>query len=600
MSQKHLLLALLLFCNITYVYSQKDTIKLDEVIISTNRISIPYFKTSRTVTFISKEEIKKYPATNVADLLQHIAGVDVRRRGVDGTQTDLYIRGGNFDQTLLLIDGIKLDDSQTGHHTMNSILSIENIERIEIIKGPAARVFGQNAFAGAINIVTKSNYDNSLKAKLAYGSFNNIKGSIGLREKFEKGGIQFHIEKQKSDGYRFNSDFDNTSVFLKTNINNYQLLTSFNDRKFGANGFYASPDFVDQYEETQTSLVALSTNYQIKNLVIKPRIYWRRNQDMYLFLREDPDFFRNLHISNKISAEANSVLSTKLGETGFGIELSKIYLVSNNLGDHNRFMFTTFLEHRFELGKKFDITPGIAISYFSDFNTKAFPGLDLGYEVSDKVKLYGNIGYTYRIPTYTDLYYVGPTTQGNPQLKPESALSEEIGVKFTIPSFQFNIALFNRNSDDLIDWTKDNEEDKWETRNFSKVITKGVETTVNYKFNMGKFDQQIILNYNFIDDSIKDENVAYTRYSLNSLKHQFTSTINTQFLSFLDQSISFRFVERTNGSSYNVVDSKVKASFNKLELFVLANNIFNTEYTETNLVPMPKSNVMFGVSYIIY
>ena len=600
MSQKNLLLTLLLFCSITHVFPQKDTIKLDEVIISTNRISIPYFKTSRTVTLISNDEIKKFPATNVADLLQHVAGVDVRRRGVDGTQTDLYIRGGNFDQTLLLIDGIKLDDAQTGHHTMNSILSIENIERIEIIKGPAARVFGQNAFAGAINIVTKRNYNNSLKANVAYGSYNNIKGSIGLREKFEKGGIQIHLEKQKSDGYRFNTDFDNSSIFLKTNINNYQLLTSFNDRKFGANGFYASPDFVDQYEETQTSLVAISTDYQIKNLVIKPRISWRRNQDMYLFLREDPDFFRNLHISNKVSAEANSVLSTKLGETGFGIDLSKIYLVSNNLGDHNRFMFTTFLEHRFAVGNKLDITPGIAISYFSDFNTKAFPGLDLGYEISDNLKLYGNIGYTYRIPTYTDLYYVGPTTQGNPELKPESALSEEIGLKLTIPSFHFNLALFNRNSDDLIDWTKDNEDDKWETRNFSNVITKGVETTVNYKFKIGKFDQQINLNYNFIDDRIKDENVVYTRYSLNSMKHQFTSTINTQFLSFLDQSISFRFVERTNGESYNVIDSKVKASFNKWSLFVLANNIFNTEYTETNLVPMPKANVMFGVSYMIY
>ena len=132
------------------------------------------------------------------------------------------------------------------------------------------------------------------------------------------------------------------------------------------------------------------------------------------------------------------------------------------------------------------------------------------------------------------------------------------------------------------------------------MITKGIETSVNYKFNLGVYPQNLQLGYTFIDDNIKDVNVLYTRYSLNSLKHQFSTSIRIKFLSFLDQSIGFRFVERTNGETYNVLDAKIKATFNKLEVSAAANNIFNTTYTETNLVPMPKANVMFGVTYIIY
>jgi iron complex outermembrane receptor protein len=374
------------------------------------------------------------------------------------------------------------------------------------------------------------------------------------------------------------------------------LLATFNTRDFGANGFYASPDYIDQYEETQTSLIALSSTYHIKNVEIKPRISWRRNQDMYLFLRYDPDYFRNFHISNKISAEANMVFSSNLGKTGFGIDLSKVYLVSSNLGDHNRTMITSFLEHRFEFDK-FDVTPGIAITHFSDFGTKAFPGIDVGVTVDDNFKLYGNIGYTYRIPTYTDLYYNGPTTQGNPNLKPESALSEELCIKYTSDNLQLNVALFNRTADNLIDWTKENEADKWQTKNFSKVVTKGVETSISYSFKIKDYKQLLHINYSFIDDDIKNVDVAYTRYSLNSIKHQLSSTFTSKFFSFLDQSISYRLVERTDGETYNVVDAKLSTVFNKVELFFNANNIFNTVYTETNLVPMPKSNVMIGVSY---
>jgi len=582
--------------------AQKDTIKLKEVEVTTKRISLPFSKTSRTITLITSEEILKSSSTNVADLLQNVAGVDIRRRGIDGMQSDLYIRGGNFDQTLVLIDGVKMDDVQTGHHTMNAILSLENIERIEIIKGPAARIYGQNAFTGAVNIITKKVKDSSLNVNLNYGSYNNRKAATSLTQKFNEGSLLASVNYQDSDGYRFNTDFENISAFFKTEWKGYDLLTSFAQRKFGANGFYASPAYKDQYEETQTSLVSFGTNFGSEKIIVKPRIYWRRNQDMYLFLRQDPSYYRNLHISNKIGAETNVVFNSSLGKTGVGIDVFRAFLVSNNLGDHNRTSVTGFLEHRFELlNENLDVTPGLAISNYSDFGTKVFPGLDIGYRISEDVKLYGNIGYTYRVPTFTDMFYVGPTTIGNPNLKPESALSEEIGFKYTTYNVQFNIALFNRKSDDLIDWTKDNIDDKWQTRNFSEVVTKGFETNFVHSFVVGNFNQKINFGYSFIEDDIKDNNVQFTRYSLNSIKHQFTSGLDVTYSKIFSQNIAYRFVERTDGESYNVVDAKLMATLKKgVEFSITLNNIFNAEYTETSLVPMPKGNAMLGFKYKVY
>jgi iron complex outermembrane receptor protein len=599
---KGLILRALILLICTSINAQKDTIKLKEVSITSNRIVLPFSKSSRTITILSSEDILKSSSNNLTDLLQSVAGIDIRRRGTDGMQSDLYIRGGNFDQTLVLIDGVKMDDVQTGHHTMNAILPLYIIERIEIIKGPAARIYGQNAFTGAINIVTKEVLDNSLDIYLNYGAYNNKKGATSIGKKFQEGSFLASVSYQESDGYRFNTDFSTTSAFLKSNYNNYTLISSFTQRKFGANGFYASPAYVDQYEEIQTSLISLSASFVSENIAIKPRLYWRRNQDMYLFLRHDPSFFRNLHISNKVGAETSVEFDSGLGKTGVGLDISRTFLSSNNLNNHNRTAVTGFLEHRFELlNENLDITPGVAISYYSDFDAKAFPGIDVGYRVSDAFKFYGNIGYTYRIPTFTDLYYVGPTTLGNSELVPESALSEEFGLKYSDQIFQFDISLFNRKSDNLIDWTKDAEEDKWQTRNFSEVVTQGIEAVIDYKFRMSSYHQNLKLGYSFINDDIKDNNVQFTRYSLNSIKHQMTSSFESRFYSFLSQNISYKYIERTDGESYNVVDAKITMSLNKgIDIFLSANNIFNATYTETNLVPMPKGNLMFGIKYKAY
>ena len=594
---------LLLVATSSIIAQQTQTRQeLDTVLIKSTRIDIPFKENARTIQIITADIIKKSAATNVAELLQQVAGVDIRRRGTAGSQADLYIRGGGFDQTLLLIDGIKMDDAQTGHHTLNAALPIEVIERIEIVKGPAARIFGQNAFNGAINIVTKKKLNSNVSANIEAGSFGQLNGSVTFGKETENTTIIAHIGTLTSDGYRINSDYENYNYFFKGTFNKQKqpinVIATFFDRKFGAQNFYTPPSFgLNEYEETQNSLLGISTTFQSEKFKITPKLYWRRGQDIFLLQRDNPSFYRNLHITNKVGAEANASYTSSFGITGFGLDISRVSISSNNLGDRNRTMVNLFLEHRFKTGN-FDITPGVAVTYFSDFKFHAFPGLDIGYKVSDNLRAYGNIGYTYRIPTYTDLYYNDSSTTGNPNLKPEEALAQELGLKYNTNNLYATVSVFNRDADNLIDFIRPNTTaTKFEATNIAEVNTKGFEFDANYTFKIKDYDQSLAVGYTFLEDNIKDQDRDLSRYRLNTLKHHFTTRLRTQLFKNVSQNIIYKHAERTDGQSYNVWDASIIFNFNKFDFTVTANNIFNAEFIETGFVPMPESNVLFGLRY---
>lgn len=591
----------LVLCISLQSFSQVQVQKLDSILINSTRISMPFKKNSRTINLITAKDIKNSAATNVADLLQQVTGVDIRRRGTGGGQSDLYIRGGGFDQTLLLIDGIKMDDAQTGHHTMNAALPIEVIERIEIIKGPAARIFGQNAFTGAINIITKKRLNNKVSINVEAGSFGQLNASATLGKETENSSIIAHLGALTSDGYRNNSDYNNQNYFLKGIFNKkkqpIEVIATFFDKKFGAENFYTTNETFNEYEETQNSLLGVSTTFNSNKFKVTPRIYWRRGQDMFLLRRDDPGFYRNFHITNKIGVETNASYASNTGITGFGVDFSRFSIQSNNLGERVRTMANVFLEHRFKLGA-FDITPGIAATYFSDFKFNVFPGLDFGVQVSDKVRVYGNVGYTFRAPTFTDLYYNDPATSGNSNLEPEKAFAQEIGVKYSDNKFSGSLAFFNRDSEDLIDYVRPNTDASiFTAANIAEVSTQGVEFESAYKFKMKNYNQILTFGYTYLNDDILDQDKELSRYSLNTLKHQFITRFTSQIFKSVHQNIIYKHAERTTGTSYNVWDASLIVDFNKFTFALTANNIFNAEYIESGFVPMPPTNILFGLRY---
>jgi len=539
------------------------------------------------------------------DLLQQVSGVDIRRRGVPGTQADLYIRGGGFDQTLLLIDGMKMDDIQTGHHTLNLLLPIQLIERIEIIKGPASRIFGQNAFNGAINIVTKSlpkldkKQFEMLVSNPTFGSFKQfgflINSRLSLKEKFN---AQLTFSRSKSDGYRYNTDYSNDFFFFKSEIKTQKnpiIITSgFTEKKFGANGFYASPSATDQYEETQASFLGISTLLGSEKFLVRPKLYWRRGQDEYIYIRNNPSVYRNLHKTNKIYLDFSFSKLFESSRLNFGIDLSNSSISSNNLGDHNRFTTSLYANYTFKTkDNKLSFSPGLSISNFSDMSTHFFPGIDVGFDVNEKINLYANYGKTYRIPTYTDLYYSDRNTIGNPDLNPEHAITNEIGIKYSNENIDVSSSFFTRKSSNIIDYVKQSEQDKWEATNIRNLDTNGFDLSFLYKISLYN---SLRIGYTYLFDKSYVSQVNYSRYAINSLRHQLNTRLALKYSNKITHTLISRFGERSNKVSHIVYDSNLKYQLSENSYFFInVNNIFNEEYYETNLVPMPGRNFLIGV-----
>lgn len=588
--------------------AQTDTLinQLPEITIRENRLELPFSDVSRSIEVISARQIEALPVQSVSELLQYLSGVDIRQRGVHGVQADVGIRGGTFDQTLVLINGIKMSDPQTGHHAMNLPIDLENIERVEVLKGPGARIYGQNAFTGAINIVTKTPESAYSKIALQAGSF-------------EMGGIAFSaalpghrynqyvsFSKRFAQGYRYNTDYDINNFFyqgqLQAGVHQLRLLAGYSERRFGANGFYASPRFVDQFEAIQTSVVGIEDNWRRGNWSFKPRVYWRRNQDEYIFNRSNPAAYRNLHITNTGGFEFHASHVNRWGITGLGAEIGIMGMRSNNLGARQRSVANIFAEHRFLFwGENLDITPGIAFYQYSDFGSRIFPGIDLGYRFSNQLKLFANAGYTFRIPTYTDLYYQDPANLGNPDLKPEAAISWEVGFKGSSPrGMQWQLSWFARDAFDLIDWTRSSEDLPWQPDNIARLYTSGLDFNTQLHF-PGLFAgetplQRMYVAYTYINAQLGSQDSGFSRYALENLRHQLILGLEFRIGKKLYHSINYRYLDRVSLEDYALVDSKIVYKTNTIELFVAANNILGQEYRETNLVPMPGRWLQTGIS----
>ena len=602
-----LFLAAILSSNINLFPQQKDTASIikDEIIVTGGMVPFSISKVPRSVSLIRLEDIQNSPVQNLQDLLSYVPGLDFRARGLEGVQADVGIRGGSFEQTLILLDGVKLNDPQTGHHNMNLPVNLNDIERIEILKGPASSIYGPDAFAGVINFITKKANNSELSANLSGGSFGFFNSGLSVHVPYVESDNMLSISKTKSDGYMHNTNFDLTTFYYKTNVpfneGSANVVVGYTDKSFGANGFYTT-EYPNQWEQTKTLLVSTGADYSFGQFKLTPEVFWRSNQDHYLLDYSNPAFYMNDHKSNSYGAELRSVFLTNIGSIELGGDLNFDNINSSNLGLHNRREGGISAEYVVSPVENFKLLlNGFAYNY-DNYGWKFIPGIDLVYELSNNFNCYTSFGKSFRIPTYTELYYNSPAQKGNASLQPEEAITYEAGANYTAESLSGNFSLFSRNGKNLIDWAKSINDinGKYLAQNIAAINTYGIDMGISYRplLNNNCYLKKISLNYTYLKSDFNETNLL-SQYILDLLRHQLIAEITHSVPLDVLFSWAFRYENRYNLNNYFITDLKLSRSFNNLDLSLSALNLFNKSYMDISGIPLPGRWIKAGISYKI-
>ncbi|MDU1891439.1 MAG: TonB-dependent receptor [Dysgonomonas sp.] len=606
--------------------------ELEEVMVTAARVETPIAQTSKLVTIITKEQVAQAPVQSIQDLLVYAANIDVIQRGGHGVQADISIRGGSFDQNAILLNGVNLSNPQTGHYSFDIPINLSDIERIEIIHGPSALIYGVGAFSGGINIITKKNADYKAYASVESG-MHKLRG-LEVRGAAQTGIAtnSLSVGYNSSDGYVANSDYDIYNVLWQTRFHlpetsKLDLQLGYNDKQYGANTFYSAA-YPNQYDRTSTYMSSLKGEFGTK-LKIIPIVYWNRHHDQFDLVK-DTDFGRNYHRSDTYGANLIFSYKSKLGNTSLGGELRREDIMSSNLGKimaepHRKYTkyddrtnASVSLEHTLNIDK-FALSAGALMNHntLQDGEYRFYPSVSISYRPVDKVNISSSWSKSTRMPTFTDLYYKAPTHIGRNDLKPEKSESLELGVKYRESLFNAYLTGFLLWGRDIIDWVKEKPEDEaYSAWNMSKVDTKGIEMGVNFRIGdvLPVLGEQSLLALDYsrmFQDGDTGEMISM--YSLNYLRDKFTAKFNHQIYKGLSAGWYFRFqkrmgvYEKYHGKevkatiehypAFSTLDLKLNYQYNDVLFNLTLNNLYDTHYYDRGNIPQPGFWLMGGISY---
>lgn len=595
------------------------SIPLKEVVINENRLQIPFAQQNRNIQVIDRKQIDALPARSLNELLSYAGGVDLRQRGPFGTQADVSIDGGTFEQTLILVNGIKVLDAQTAHNGLNLPIPTDAIERIEIIRGPAARIYGVNSLTGAINIVTRKPQQSGISAH-AYTGTGFKKDSANHDALFNGRGIQLggtyaagrqhhslYGGHESGNGYRYNTAFRNHKAYyqgdIQTNATDaLSLMGGYVYNSFGANGFYAAPGDKESQEIVQTVLAAIGYHSRLtERFTLSPRVSYRYAYDDYRYFRHDLSRARSQHHGHTFNAEINSKLHTAAGDIGLGVEARSELIRSSNIGNHARNNYGLYAEFKTEKINNLLVNAGAYVNYNSDYGWQIFPGIDLGYQLDAHWKLVVHTGTGQRIPSFTDLYLdQRPGNIGNPLLAAERSWHAEGGIKYAGERAFAQAGYFYRNVSDFIDWVRLSPDVPWQPHNFQRNHTQGLTMSGKYRL-LGETNAAGLmagLSYTWLsprfDDS--DEEGFFSKYAIESLRHQLTANLTVKTNNF-SATLAGRFNQRISYKSYFVGDIRVAYTLKPMNIYLDAQNIFDVTYIEAAAVPMPGRWFSLGLAY---
>ena len=612
---------------------------LEEVSVTGSRAPLTKSQAARMVTVLERADIAQAPVQSINDLLKYAVGVDVRQRGPIGAQTDISIRGGTSEQIILLLNGINICDPQTGHNVMDLPIDLSEILRIEVLEGPAGRIYGTSSLVGAINIVTRPNLSTSANVNMEGGSYGYAKLSGRTNLKRGHWNNQVSAGYSRSDGYSrsksgsLNTDFSESKAFYQGQYEDDDLTLHWHlgiaDKGWGSSTFYASPRWQadDQYEHTTKIYSAIQGETRRGAVHFCPSIYWNQNRDRYEGYRGEPEKMKyNYNRTDVYGISLSSYFDWMAGRTAFGAELRNEDLVSGNLGEPlsqthhikgtdrdytlgvNRTNISGYLEHNV-LFNDFTISAGLVAvkNTWSNMNMTIYPGIDISYRPDIHWRLHASYNTSLRMPSFTEMYYKLQGYSADPHLKPEEMQALEIGANFQSPIFNLQFSLWHHHGKNMIDWIMDTskgDEAIWESVNHTEINSTGFELSTEARWQAAT----LRLSYSYINQDKKQESNIVSQYALEYLRHKFVANLRIPLWRCLDLSATCRWQDRVGSYTdfdgqahdyrpYFLTDARLTWKQHQWQAYFEANNLFDTTYHDYGLVEQPGRWLIAGVGF---
>ncbi len=555
----------------------------EEVVVTASAYPVPFQNLSRTVAVLTREDIANLPARSVTDILAQAAPVDVRSRSSHGLQADLSVRASAFSQVLVLVDGIRINNSQTAHHNMDLPVPIQDIERIEVLLGPGSSIYGADAFGGIVNVITRRRAER-VRASVAGGRDGFLEASFSAG--FGEGKVRqsVSVAANRSSGFQYDRDFRSVTASARTSFGeNTDLLVAHVNKEFGANGFYGpSPS----KEWTNQTLVAFER--RVKSAPGNDAVFqasYRTHGDRFRYDIRTPGLFESRHRSHAVAASGKvRFRAWDAGTLTLGGEAGGDWIESGTLGDHSFARTSLFGELQWEIGKTAAVYPGMRFDTYTGFGASWSPSLSGSWWILPRVRLRSSVGRAFRIPTFTELYYRDPNHAGDASLEPESAWSAEAGTDFVpAKNWMGSFTLFGRQEENVIDWVRFSADGKWRTANIRGLRTAGAEIGLEHRLG-----QRARVSARYSRISVDAGRIEFvSKYVLDYARDSWSAASSFPLPMGFAYKQAASFKRRADGRSYWILDGRLERNFREFTAAFDLTNMLNSRYQEVRGVDMP-------------
>ncbi len=568
-----------------------------ETIVVTGQYEpVPLADADRTVSVITVPDdpmlYRSFP-----DLLALIPSVDLRQRAGAGVQSDLSIRGSTFGQTLVLLNGIRINDVQSGHHNMDIPVPLESVDRIEVLRGSGSTLYGSDAVGGVLNVITRKPEASEFRIGAGFGNFgvNQEHGTATLVG--DRVTEQLTFSRDFSTGFAPDRDYRNLSLvsdtFLTSSLGATEILLAHNDKPFGADQFYGN---YNSWERTKTWYTSIR-----QALGEKTEAYfaYRRHSDLFVLYRDRPEVFTNRHVGESWvgGVRRRETLSPNV-TLNYGAEGFHDYIDSNNLGIHSRSRAAAYTGLDMRALGRFSFTIGAREEVYRRWSGQLSPTVAGGVWLNSHVKLRASASRAFRLPSYTDLYYHDPANIGTPGLRPEKAWSYEGGLTWNAGGiWKGDLTYFERLEQDGIDYVRSSPTDIWRATNFQRLHFRGVEATADARLPKGEllgFDYTYLTGAQDLLTGIESRYVF--NYPSNTALVRWTGTLPGHITARSRVGVTQRLFR----DAYAVWDVSATGSYGRVHPYLQVSNMTGTRYQEILGVAMPGRGVIAGVDVVVF